>query len=592
MTRSLVRFVSLALAALALNVSASALEIQTTKVPGRGNPGLCTASPDGLVFNRADRTLTMCAPDGTPRVNTLLNALPSGRRAVETGAADDLTVSGALLSDRLRSVKDNGDVRLSDDLKIGSYLGGSFFAQPSILDMRGAGPPKTINMRSSPPDNGTFFAANGQEISFCPWLGCSPTYDINVTAGWLRTKTTRGIEHAETGLALDQYVTSGFVPAWKPNTSYAVGDTVINTGERYVYRAIVAGRSAASGAGPTVVGEPIGGTNGPTVVDGGVTWQYLQDADYTDAKTTLNVTTFIGENGGHTWSSALNTHLGRGAKTDLAVTQELDFFNDSGADCDKGGKNCFLNLWFVQGPWTSTSFVQAAAGGDSPALAADNSSGGAVLTGINFSGPNTIRNVTFSDGTNAATTLKGYAGTRHVSGFISDESTGPSSYGSRGTYSYAAWSDVSTAPYAVRWDGNYGVAAAKFQDFLVGKWSADPSYAAITFNNKLAVGELSGFFGKAGDTSLYGNVPASGAFRLRVGNSDILAVGGGGLNLTGSITGTGALSMAGSVTSGGDLTASGRIVAPALPTSGAGGGTVCVDANGVFYVKKTSGACL
>jgi hypothetical protein len=411
-------------------------------------------------------------------------------------------------------IRDNGDVTLMDKLRIGKFQNNRLTFSPNVINMPNAGPKTIIDYRSAqPPDNGVFLSANGSEISFCPWLGCSQAYDINITAGWVRTKTSRGIENAETNFALDQFVTSGFVPAWKPNTTYAVGDKVLNTINRYLYKATVGGKSAASGSGPTVVGDPIGGTNGPTVTDGSVTWQYIQDADYTDAKTTLNVTTFAGEQAGHTWSSAINTHLGRGAQTDLAVTQELDFFNDRGANCDTVGANCFLNLWFVQGPWTSTSFVQAAGGGESPAIPTDNTSGGAALIGINFTGANTIRNVTFSDGTNAATTLKGYPGTRHVSGFISDESTSTTSYRLGGTNSYAGINDVSTAPFGILQEGTYSGAAYKYKGTLIGAWGGDATFGALSFNNNLAANAINGLFGSPTDPNLYANTVGSYFFR-------------------------------------------------------------------------------
>lgn len=391
-----------------------------------------------------------------------------------------------------------------------------------------SGQRQTYNLHVSPPDNGVFLAGGGNEISFCPWLGCSQNYPINTTAGWVRTKTAYGVERAETNFALDQYAVSGFIAKWKPSTAYKVGDRVVNGIERYLYEVIVAGTSAASG-GPTVVGTPPpgdglgapGGTQ-PTQADGTITWKFIQDADYTDTKTTFNVTTYVGPNAGHTWSSAINTLMGPGAQTDLAVTQELDFSNHSGFDCQASGKNCWLNLWFMQGENTSTSFVQAAAGGDAPAINEDNSSGGAALTGISFNGANTIRTVTFSDGTNAATTLKGYPGTRHVSGFINDESAGPSSYRASGQYSYATFNDVGTSPYGFRWDGTYSVAASKYQNYLLGNWGGGAGYQAISFNNSLAAADMNGFFGSASDQVFYANTKT--AFQFRVANAGILDI--------------------------------------------------------------------
>ncbi|QRE74370.1 hypothetical protein [Methylobacterium aquaticum] len=86
---------SLVLAALVAPGPAWALDaIQSTTVSGRNPPSaFCAgASAGGLSINRADRTITLCNPDGSQNVTTLLKALPSGRRAVEQGYGDDLLV--------------------------------------------------------------------------------------------------------------------------------------------------------------------------------------------------------------------------------------------------------------------------------------------------------------------------------------------------------------------------------------------------------------------------------------------------------------------------------------------------------------------
>lgn len=92
----MIRTLAALLAASALTLSAHALDaIQSTTVTGRNPPaGFCgsNGSSGGIALNRADRTLALCNPDGTLNVTTLLKALPAGRRAVEQGQADDLTV--------------------------------------------------------------------------------------------------------------------------------------------------------------------------------------------------------------------------------------------------------------------------------------------------------------------------------------------------------------------------------------------------------------------------------------------------------------------------------------------------------------------
>lgn len=79
--------------------AASALEFQSSKVPGRGNPALCAPDGERIVINRADRTITTCNPDGSQSISTLLNALPAGRKAVEQGDSSDQAVKSQIGTD-------------------------------------------------------------------------------------------------------------------------------------------------------------------------------------------------------------------------------------------------------------------------------------------------------------------------------------------------------------------------------------------------------------------------------------------------------------------------------------------------------------
>ncbi|GJD59291.1 hypothetical protein [Methylobacterium dankookense] len=97
----------LTLPALALASPAGALDIRSSAVAGRGSPAgnpLC-ADPKNIEFNRADRTLTICDPSNNPTVTTLLNALPAGRKAVEQGRAEDLTVTTGGVTEVLSSLQ-------------------------------------------------------------------------------------------------------------------------------------------------------------------------------------------------------------------------------------------------------------------------------------------------------------------------------------------------------------------------------------------------------------------------------------------------------------------------------------------------------
>ena len=79
----------------AITQPAGALDIRSTATPGKSSPAgnpLC-ANPQNLEINRADRTLTLCGPDGQPSVTTLLKVISAGRKAAEQGKGDDLTVA-------------------------------------------------------------------------------------------------------------------------------------------------------------------------------------------------------------------------------------------------------------------------------------------------------------------------------------------------------------------------------------------------------------------------------------------------------------------------------------------------------------------
>ena len=92
--RRLVVLLALALAC-ALPGQARALDMQFSRIPGNVPAAV---ADDTLAINRADGKLFYRRGDGSLGASTLLNALPSGRRAVEQGQSDDQTVAGRVLS--------------------------------------------------------------------------------------------------------------------------------------------------------------------------------------------------------------------------------------------------------------------------------------------------------------------------------------------------------------------------------------------------------------------------------------------------------------------------------------------------------------
>lgn len=87
MTRRILALVALLLT---LDVPAIALDIRSSTTPGANMPGLTNGE---IAINRADKRLIFKNVDGSLGYGSLLNALPSGRKAVEQGDAGDLAVT-------------------------------------------------------------------------------------------------------------------------------------------------------------------------------------------------------------------------------------------------------------------------------------------------------------------------------------------------------------------------------------------------------------------------------------------------------------------------------------------------------------------
>ncbi len=474
-----------------------------------------------------------------------------------------------------------------------------------------------VDLFTKPPDNGVYASGAGADWSYCPWTGC-PGYDIIRAQHYIRFRSRAGYEVGETAAAIDAYLNTGYASEWQRGRPYSAGEQVYVGGN--LYQAVSSGVSASSGAGPS--------GRGANIADGSVTWKWvIESGKAGNNKVGLSETYVIGPNAGQSWGGARNVIMLPGTRAPHVSNTELDFGNFSGA-CNGVNANCFglfrygntrypITAWDVfstpeqtpeigQPPdWApSTAYTipaggapvrknggryyvlvqpgtSAASGGPTGTGAgivdgtarwdyyeADftgNVTGGSSYYGILFQGRNNIIRDVINIATWSQYGLRGDAGAKFTNSFIADDSMAPTSLRTGGTYSYATWNDVATTPFAIRLEGAYSGAALKAGDALIGRWSSDPSYSAISFNNTTVVGALAGFWGKASDASLYGNVPTGGAYRLRVGNTDALTIG------------------ASSATLAGTLTVTNRLTMPNLPASGSGGGPVCADANGTLY---------
>ncbi|SFG88205.1 hypothetical protein [Methylobacterium gossipiicola] len=107
------RLLAFAVLLIASAAPSAAFDLQSSTVPGLAPPALGDAE---IAINRADKRLIFKNPDGTLGYGSLLNALPSGRKAVEQGDGSDLGV--LLPSGNVRSLASN----LGDQKSILDYV--------------------------------------------------------------------------------------------------------------------------------------------------------------------------------------------------------------------------------------------------------------------------------------------------------------------------------------------------------------------------------------------------------------------------------------------------------------------------------------
>lgn len=88
-------------------------------------------TPEGFGINRCDKVLTFRLPNNSTGFDSLLNALPSGRKAVEQGDASDLTATTRPGTDNSNSLATTSFVQ--------SILKGVVYVAPSLTDTTCAG---------------------------------------------------------------------------------------------------------------------------------------------------------------------------------------------------------------------------------------------------------------------------------------------------------------------------------------------------------------------------------------------------------------------------------------------------------------------
>lgn len=455
---------------------------------------------------------------------------------------------------------------------------------PNSLKMQQTGAPSVTDLFTTPPETGTYASGRGAEFSICPWIGCptNPPQEVLRAQQYIRFKSKMGGEVGETALALDSFFATGHTDDWKASTAYAIGARVMSGTSIYgngnIYEATKAGTSATS-PGPN-------GT-GASISDGTVIWKYVTAAALGDQKVGLSETCVAGVEAGQTWCGARNLIVLPGAKGKHFSASEIDFGNLA-KDCTSDVANCYATFYYgitrypitawqlfstppltpeIGSPpnWApNTAYAidgnkgapvrkngaryyvltgngtSAASGGPSGTgdVIQDGTAtwayynaafpvgvtGGATHYGLLFQGLNNVQNSTILDGTNSQIVLEGDPISTHQVAFIRDRSRAPSSYLAQGANTYATINDQSTSPFGILQEGNYANAAYKYRNAVIGNWSGDAAYTALSLNGSLVAAGMNGFFGSVADPVLHAN--ASGSYDFRVGNTPALAVDG------------------------------------------------------------------
>ena len=243
---------------------------------------------------------------------------------------------------------------------------------------------------------------------------------------------------------------TGYAPAWKANTSYALGANIYVGNANY--RATTAGTSGATappGTRPTSLPY--------TYTDGGVTWLWINDAainaklpGYFEAKAVPGA--------GQVWGLVSNLHLTNGVIPTFAASSETDLANDSGTNCVAGQANCIGQYIRVTGSNYSTA-------GQSLEM-----SGAGAIFGTRIVGPlsNAALSISTSGGT-AGIGLGDFTAASFTTAAINDASTAPTSLNITGPKSLSGIRIAATTPYAIDMaDGTYSAGQIRGKS-----WSVD-----------------------------------------------------------------------------------------------------------------------
>ena len=328
----------------------------------------------------------------------------------------------------------------------------------------------------------------GNQISYCPELSClstSPThgsapYNDHQRTSWLISAQTQMDNQAEEQtLGINTLIGTGARSTWTTSKAYALNANVLANGN--IYRATVAGTSAASGSGPSGFGAS--GTSLQT--DGSVTWKWINQSAIA---TKLGSYIETAMEGGAGFSEGLVTNFqmlsaqyapnGIAADpTQGSVGIEHDFSNFSGTDCAPAVANCLGMSMAFSGSNQSLTGLQFDGGGYT------GSKGGSVVWGLRFTN-NFASAFDIDDMSNATVGLgfgvDGFGSSSHSRSAIQDGSTTPVSYLASGPNSDSVWKSTGNAAVGLNLAGAYTNGIALNGTYagaqIVGTgWNVDPN---------------------------------------------------------------------------------------------------------------------
>ncbi len=296
----------------------------------------------------------------------------------------------------------------------------------------------------------------GNSVSFCPHRSCvrEPTTDHQRTSLLVSAVTQDDMHSEEQTLAVHTIINRGALKKWAPGTNFAVGDNINFGGARNsVYRAVQAGRSAATGAGPAGKGERIR--------DGSVIWEWINDSAIA-AKVGAYIETSVMPGAGPAWGAAFNYHLLPGAEPSFNPGVEFDYTNASGRNCALGVADC--------------THLRVAAGGSNQittnlAVVSDNTSSYAAIWGLRLNGDflasEAVIAVDASSKVGLAFGRSGIGGASHSVATIEDATNSPTAFSIGGKKTIAGIVEHSTSPNGIALNGHYSGAQIIGKGFAV-----------------------------------------------------------------------------------------------------------------------------